>query len=299
MPASETELHNNDATPAENEEFDLVPAESVDDKKEVMRQNPKWGLDAMPPWFQRMFAEYLGMALFVFLGPASAINGGTTLQIALTFGFAIYVLAAAIGHHSGGQFNCAVTLCLVIAGDVTPLQGVFNFIGQIFGSLSGSFLLWAVYPSEKDATTSLGSNMIASGYSCGNALVGEIFMTFLLCFVVLEVACNPKNIQATSALAIGMAVFLAHSALIAVDGCSINPTRSVGPAIVASIRYENDNHKGTLADPHSIWEDHWVFWIGPLTGAAVAGLMSRLWWHPGTWNKKVFKQAPTPLERQM
>merc|ERR1711959_56548 len=106
--------------------------------------------DTEVPWsdvFKKMFAEFVGMTLFVFVGPASAINGGaagpttanmaqngSTLQVALTFGFAIFVLACTIGHHSGGQMNCAVTLCLVLTGDVTVLQGALNFLAQLLGS---------------------------------------------------------------------------------------------------------------------------------------------------------------------
>lgn len=280
-------------------ENEMMAAKSNEQKIKVIDNQEHWGIDAMPLSVQKMLAEFLGMTLFVFLGPSAAINGGTTLQIAFTFGMAIFVLACAIGHTSGGQMNCAVTLALVITGDVTPLQGVLNFIGQLFGSISGSFLLWAVYPCDMDSTNSLGSNIIATGYEPGNAVIGEILMTFLLCFVVLECAINPKSKQSTTCLAIGMAVFLAHSALIAVDGCSINPTRSIGPAIVASIRYESEDYHNAPTNnirPYNIWENHWVFWVGPLTGAALAGLMSRLWWHPGSWQYRAPKVDKMPEE---
>lgn len=250
--------------------------------------------DEKVPWndvLNKMFAEFVGMTLFVFVGPASAINGGAAsasngsiLQVALTFGFAIFVLACAIGHHSGGQMNCAVTLCLVLTGDVTVLQGVLNFFAQLLGSFCASLLLWSVYPVDKDATKSLGSNDLASGYDWHNALVGEMLMTFFLCFVVLETAVNKSSSKNTVQLAIGMAVFLAHSCLIKVDGCSINPTRSFGPAVVASLRWEADDRADQRANqlrPENIWDDHWVFWVGPLVGAAIAALASRLWWHPG------------------
>merc|ERR1712188_25103 len=236
------------------------------------------------------------MLFFVFVGPASAINAARTttvngtdiLQISFAFGLGIFVLACAIGHHSGGQMNCAVTLCLVITGDVPVLQGVLNLFAQILGSICAAFLLWAVYPLGMDATGSLGSNMLGNGYEWYNAFVGEILMTFLLCYVVTETALNPKSSKSTVELAIGCAVFLAHTSLIAVDGCSINPTRSIGPAIVASIRYEtasdNDAHIAVRTQhpkgvhPEHIWYDHWVFWAGPLIGAILAGVLARIWW---------------------
>lgn len=220
--------------------------------------------------------------LFVYIGCASAINGGaspktggTILQVALTFGVAIFALACTIGHHSGGQMNCAVTLALVITGDVSPLQGILNVLSQILGSIVAATLLAATFPAGVDMTSSLGSNMVATpGYSPMNAMLGEILMTFLLVFVVLESAVNTAsaNSRVIAPLAIGMAVFLAHSVLIAVDGCSINPTRSLGPAIVASIRNNG-------ASPGDIWKHHYVFWVGPLVGAALAAVMAKFWWH--------------------
>lgn len=243
---------------------------------------------------KKAWAEYIGLLLFVFIGPATAINGGTILQVAFAFGFAIFVLATSIGHHSGGQLNCAVTFALCITGDITPLQGLLNFVAQVLGSISGSFLLWAVFPTAMDRTTNLGSNVIATGYDWHNALIGEILMTFLLLFVVFECAVNPKSDKYSTCLAIGMAVFLAHTVLIAVDGCSINPTRSIGPAIVASLRYEVES--GSMMAPADIWRHHWVFWVGPLLGAASAALMSRFWWHPGNTGEQTHQPAEDPAK---
>eukprot|EP00747_Dinoflagellata_sp_TGD_P028287 gnl/TRDRNA2_/TRDRNA2_133163_c0_seq2.p2 gnl/TRDRNA2_/TRDRNA2_133163_c0~~gnl/TRDRNA2_/TRDRNA2_133163_c0_seq2.p2 ORF type:complete len:102 (+),score=24.54 gnl/TRDRNA2_/TRDRNA2_133163_c0_seq2:322-627(+) len=88
-------------------------------------------------------------------------------------------------------------------------------------------------------------------------------MTFLLVFVVLETAVNPASAsnRAQACVAIGFAVFLAHSVLIPVDGCSINPTRSFGPAVMARMRYGEKASKSI--------SDMWVFWVGPLLGAAL------------------------------
>merc|ERR1719387_1446250 len=89
-------------------------------------------------------------------------------------------------------------------------------------------------------------------------------MTFLLMFVVLQTAIAEASLanRTMACIAIGFAVFLAHSVLIPIDGCSINPTRSFGPAVVARLRYGEKAAKGI--------SDMWVFWVGPLTGAALA-----------------------------
>jgi len=248
-----------------------------------------------------MWAEFLGMTLFVFVGIAAAVNTPLTsnldvLKVSFAFGFGIFVLACTIGHHSGGQMNCAVTFCLVLTGDVSIVQGLCNTLAQILGALLGSFLLWAVFPTGRDKTGTLGCNMLSPGYEWINAMVGEIFMTFLLCFVVLETAVHKNKTgfnkragtKYTAELAIGMAVFLAHTSLIAVDGCSINPTRSFGPAVVASLRYEAENSTNQpLNHPKHIWHDHYIFWVGPLLGAALAAGMARFWWHPGQWTEEL------------
>merc|ERR1719373_70726 len=122
-----------------------------------------------------------------------------------------------------------------------------------------------ICPEAMDKTKGLGSNGIQDGYTVTNALFGEAIMTFLLMFVVLETAVNPetKVSRPMAALAIGLAVFLAHSVLIPITGCSINPTRSFGPAVVSKILYKEAKSIDQL----------WLFWVGPLGGAAAAALV--------------------------
>lgn len=236
--------------------------------------------DAVSISYRAASAEFIAMTVFVFLGCGSAMGiakdpgSAWVLQVSLTFGFAITALAYAIGHISGGHINCAVTFGLVLVGACSIQQGVVNLIAQLLGSLFGAFILTLVYPAEKDKTGGLGSNGVGEGWSKTNALVGEIMGTFLLVFVVLETAVSTGSAanRAQACIAIGIAVFLAHSVLIPIDGCSINPTRSTGPAIVASFRYKG---KDALSDL-------WLFWVGPLLGAAAAaGVYNALENFPG------------------
>eukprot|EP00435_Cladocopium_sp_Y103_P058042 s1015_g20.t1 len=186
-------------------------------------------------------AELIAMTLFVIIGCGSACANGASgpsnrLQVALAFGMGILVLAYSVGHHSGG-------------------------------SLVGAGLLCAVFPCEVDATKNVGTNIISTPWGVGNVLVGEFLGTFLLCFVVWETAVSPvASCGKNACIAIGFAVFLAHVILLPVDGCSINPTRSFGPAIVGAIRNcEGMNTKGL--------EDLWVMWVGPLLGGAFAAAL--------------------------
>merc|ERR1719379_1290513 len=168
-------------------------------------------------------AEFVAMTLFVVIGCGSAMSvakeSGWILQVALTFGLAISSLAYAVGHYSGGQINCAVTFGLVLTGQLDVSQGMANFVCQMLGSISGAYILTFIIPEEKDKTGGLATNKVAEGWSQNNAFLGEAAMTFLLMFVVLETAVNPesKANREMAALAIGFAVFLAHSVLISID----------------------------------------------------------------------------------
>jgi len=221
------------------------------------------------------YAEMLAMILFVIIGCGSAMalanEAGWFVQVSLAFGLAITTLAYTIGHYSGGQINYAVTFGLCIQGSLSWQQGFVNLAFQLIGSVIGALILNAIFGEERDKTGGLGTNSVSipagkeanAGRVIMGALIGEFAMTFLLMYVVLETAKNPANaasMGANAPIAIGFAVFLAHCMLIPVDGCSINPTRSFGPAVVRMAFYEN---KGSL-------KDMWVFWVGPLAGAAVA-----------------------------
>ena len=96
-------------------------------------------------------------------------------------------------------------------------------------------------------------------------------MTALLCIVVLQVAIHPQTEanRAQCAIAIGFAVYICHSVLMTIDGCSVNPARSFGSAVVASIRARKRNASAPVSS-HSIWKNIWVFAIGPFTGSVIA-----------------------------
>lgn len=217
-------------------------------------------------------AEFIAMTMFVIIGCGTAAGFGANavsnrLVVALAFGIAIMVLAYSIGHHSGGQINCAVTFSLVLGGELPWYQGIANVLAQLIGSLSGAVLLACMVSCQDDLTTNLGTNIIAPGRAYASVLLAEAFGTFLLCFVVFETALSPLSSSGVNAcLAIGFSVFLAHLLLLPMDGCSINPTRSFGPAVVSKLRGCSNFTEGGLSDL-------WVMFVGPLVGAAVAALL--------------------------
>lgn len=255
--------------------------------------------ELIPAWMpakEIWMVEFLAMLLFVFVGCGSAmsvakqVGSAWILQVSLTFGIAITVLAYAFGHYTGAHINSAVTFAMMLIGEVTVPQGIAYIVAQLLGSIGGALLLWVVYSGiprllkvyalntrahqgeqheydsdSLDSTGGLGTNKVAEGVPLASALVFEIVGTFLLVYVVLETTVNTKQnnvVGLMAPLAIGFTVFLAHSVLISIDGCSINPARSTGPAIVNAIA--NPKASGTAV------QHLWVFWVGPLVGAAIA-----------------------------
>lgn len=221
---------------------------------------------------EAVIAEFIAMILFVVIGCGSACalagTPGWQGTVSFAFGLAITSLAYATAPLSGGHINCAVTLGLVIVGACPLMQGIANVVGQILGSFAGTLILVLIFPREMDLTGGLGANAIADGFDWWNALIGEIVLTFLLVFVVCQTAVSlySENNRAQACIAIGFAVFLAHCVLIPIDGCSINPTRTIGPNVIGKIRA--DMADNVISD--SVMEDLWVFIVGPLVGAVLA-----------------------------
>ena len=209
-------------------------------------------------------------------GCATGVAGtpGWVQQVSLTFGLTITVLAYTIGGRSGGHINGAVTVGLFAAKqikapngsseykDAAP-QAIANILAQLLGSTIGSAFVSIIVDQKADLTGGLGTNGVGAAYTQGEAFLGEIIMTFVLMYVVLETACNPKNAGniVLAPVAIGFAVYLGHVVLIPIDGCSINPTRSFGPAVVASAQGRTESSR---------WKDWWVWTFGPCLGALIA-----------------------------
>jgi MIP family channel proteins len=178
------------------------------------------------------------------------INSSFGVNTAFAFGMAIMVIAYSIGHISGCHLNPAVTLSLFLSGHCNLIQGLANVCAQIVGSILAASFLYGMVPNPGES--SLGANAISLGFNTGEALLGEVMMTAFLCFVVHMCVADPTNttISPMGPIAIGFAVFLGHAVLLPVDGCSINPARSLGPAIISGN-----------------WENFWVFVVGPFIGS--------------------------------
>ena len=230
-------------------------------------------------------AEFIATGLFVFLGTASVVAAnasiisvggslppvpgpGFVIVVALTHGLAIALLVAATARISGGHINPAVSFAAALTGKMKVSTAILYIAGQLIAAVLGVLLLKGVIAAPLELglgahgvsvfDPALGGGIlddqVANGAGAG--LLVEIVLTFVLVFVVFATAMDPKGLNHLAPIAIGLAVLVDHLVGIPLTGASMNPARSFGPAIVANI-----------------WDNHWVYWLGPLIGAAAAALI--------------------------
>ncbi|MFH9422175.1 MIP family channel protein [Streptomyces sp. NPDC017529] len=214
-------------------------------------------------------SEFLGTLLLVFFAVGSAVLAGEyigTFGIALAFGFTLLALAYALGPISGSHLNPAVTLGMLLARRITPRAAAEYWIAQLLGGIVGAALLFLVAKQVPGLKTSeaFGSNgwgdRSAVHINLGGAFVAEIVLTFLLVFVVLAVT-HKVAVVGFDGLPIGMALAVVHLVGIPLTGTSVNPARSIGPALFAG--------GGALSQL-------WLFIVAPLIGGALAAVVHQI-----------------------
>lgn len=212
-------------------------------------------------------AEFLALTIFVFFtnGAAATGAGMAGLGIALQFGLLFTVLLYAVGQYSaGGQMNPAISIALAATKKLSPVQAGVNILAQVAGGIAGAMLVCIVV--DKEANLMIGTQSINPLYEAPQAFFAEAMATCLVVCAVLETANHP-NAGVIAPLAIGLAVFIGHMMLGPIDGCSLNPARTFGPTLVASV---GERYNTVTMESSDLWEDHWVFWLGPIAGAIVA-----------------------------
>ncbi len=216
-------------------------------------------------------AEFIGVLLFVFVGCGAVVtvtgilgtgpdrDAGALVAIALAFGLAIATLVAATAAISGGHINPAVTFAAIMTGQTKATVGVVYIAAQLLGAVVGAFLLDLVVVDAVSDPSNLGSTTLnnAALESTGAGVAVEAILTFVLVFTVFATAVDKKRgLGHVAPLAIGLAVLIDHFIGVPLTGASMNPARSFGPALVSDT-----------------WDDQWVYWIGPLIGAALAAIL--------------------------
>lgn len=216
--------------------------------------------------FRSLTAEALGTFLLVLGGCGAIVVDQSTgvlghVGVALSFGLVVFVAVAATGHVSGAHLNPAVTLAFAALGRTSGLRQVASYISaQLFGALAAATALRMSFPTSTDvgATTFAGD--------VGQALLVEVLLTASLMFVIVAVATDRRAPRALAAPAIGATVALGALWGGPITGASMNPARSLGPALAS----------GT-------WTGHWLYWLGPILGALL-----------GAWAYELLREPETP-----
>eukprot|EP01112_Ceratiomyxa_fruticulosa_P011623 TRINITY_DN3168_c0_g1_i1.p1 TRINITY_DN3168_c0_g1~~TRINITY_DN3168_c0_g1_i1.p1 ORF type:complete len:306 (+),score=56.21 TRINITY_DN3168_c0_g1_i1:290-1207(+) len=208
--------------------------------------------------------EYICTTLFIFFATGGAVEAqlfgpksySANLVVALAQGFALAAFISAAASTSGGHLNPAVTFAAFISGLFKWWKAILYILVQIVAGITASALLIATLPGQHH--DSLGATTIGEDISQGRALLFEAIMTFALVLVVLSTAVSPSNkaLGKFAPLPIGLTLSTALLISWPYTGTSLNPARSFGPALIS----------GT-------WKHHWIFWVGPIIGALLAGLI--------------------------
>ena len=204
-------------------------------------------------------AELLGTFLFFAIGLSSvqavgALGGDAPLLVVVPLAFGLGLLAAifAFGHLSGGHFNPAVTVAMVIDGRTTPTDAVGYIVAQVVGGIAAAGLVLVLWSQEAVAGTITAPG---SGFSDIQAVVFETVLTAIFLLVILS---STKHAASLAALAIPLTLVAIHLVAVPFTGSSVNPARSIGPALIGG-------------DLSSLW----IYLVAPILGAVVAALVYR------------------------
>ena len=201
---------------------------------------------------KHLVAEFIGTFALIFIGAgALALNKGGLVGIALAHGLVIVTFAYAYGHISGTHINPAVTLGLLIAGEIQIAAAVGYWIVQFVGGILGAVVLNAVLPEAGD----LGVTILGENVTSTQGLIVEIVLTFFLVNTIFNTAVSGKAGN-FAGLAIGLTLVLSILMGGPLTRASLNPARTLGPAIVS----------GNYADI-------WLYFVGPAIGAVLAALL--------------------------
>jgi aquaporin Z len=216
-------------------------------------------------------AELLGTFWLVLAGVGSAVIAGHWIGpagIALAFGLGVLTMAYGVGHISGAHFNPAVTVGMWTAGRIPGSDVLPYVIAQLAGAFLASWVILLIaqaVPGGYHASVGgLGANGFGdhspAGYSASGAFLAEVVLTFVFLMVIIG-ATSKRGVTGLAGIAIGLCLTAIHLVDIPITNCSVNPARSTGPALFV----------GGWA-----LSQLWMFWVGPLLGAVLAGLTARV-----------------------
>jgi aquaporin Z len=219
---------------------------------------------------QRYMAELLGTFVLVFVGCGTVVLAGNTLDntgVALAFGIAVMTMVYAIGHISGCHINPAISIAMYVRGKISSKDTVMYIIFQCIGAIIAAGVLLAIANSMSGYdidVNGLGQNGWGEDYGnevgTSGALLTEVVLTMIFLLVIFG-ATSKEAPSGFAGIAIGFALAMIHLVSIPVTGTSVNPARSLGPALFVG--------GDAIAQL-------WLFWVAPIIGALIAVIIWRL-----------------------
>lgn len=220
---------------------------------------------------KKYLAEMIGTMVLVLMGCGSAVFAGSvagtvgagvgTIGVALAFGLSVVAMAYTIGNISGCHINPAITLGVTLSGRMPAKEAVLYMIFQVIGAIIGSAILYLlVSTGSNDGPTLTGANTFSDGEML-QAFLAETVFTFIFVLVVLGATDDKHGAGQFAGLAIGLTLVLIHIVCIPITGTSVNPARSIAPAIF----------EGGVA-----LSQLWLFIVAPFVGAALSALVWKI-----------------------
>jgi MIP family channel proteins len=229
----------------------------------VPQRNPSHSVSRERGWdyVRSVIAELVGTFLFVFIGAGSVVAntvlGGTLglVGIGLALGVSLACAVTMLAAVSGGHLNPAVTIALFATRRIGLVLAMLYIVAQLVGATIAGLLLRVVFPQAAWQAAHLGMTTLAPGVSFGVGVLTEVILTFFLVLAVFGTAIDGRAPK-VGGIIIGLTVVVDVITAGAITGASMNPARSFGPALAGGF-----------------WQDHLVYWIGPIIGALIAALL--------------------------
>jgi aquaporin TIP len=222
-----------------------------------------------------LVAEFVGSFALTFVGVMAIANApGNLVAIALAHGLILSVMCSATMQTSGAHFNPAVTVGFLFTGKIKPVAGIAYIVIQLIGSVAAALAVYSIFGGGTEGVKVVwnGTPQVASAYAPGTALMCEIIATFFLVFVIWGTAADPRA-RNVGGFGIGLVVAADILAFGPITGASMNPMRSFGPTLVASLAGSGGVGATGSASP---WTNHWIYWTGPIIGACFAAVLYHL-----------------------
>lgn len=210
---------------------------------------------------KKYIAEFIGTLVLTLVGTGVAVlSGGDLVATSLAFGLAIVACAYAIGDISGCHINPAVSLAMLMTKKLDKKDFAYYVIAQVLGAIAATTILFIILYGTQQGTMNLGANgfgtLSANNITLAGALLTEVLLTFIFILTILGVT-NDKKYASVAGIVIGLTLVFVHLIGINLTGTSVNPARSIGPALYSGLE---------------AIKQLWVFIVAPLVGSAMAAI---------------------------